>query len=64
MNIGTGHWIFAGIFALAFVAAMAFAYRSDRKKSPQIFSGSNRFLLAVILIVMLLVVVKILYRSS
>lgn len=27
--IGTGHWIFAGIFAIAFVIAMVYAYRKD-----------------------------------
>lgn len=64
MNIGAGHWIFAGLFALVFIGAMVFAYRSDRQRSPQYFTGSNRFLLGVILIVMLLVVLKILYRFS
>jgi cytochrome bd-type quinol oxidase subunit 1 len=64
MNIGPGHWIFAGLFALSFIAAMVFAYRSDSKKSPQYFTGSTRFLLGVILIVMLLVVLKILHRLS
>lgn len=64
MNIGPGHWVFAGLFAVFFIGAMVFAYRSDRQKSPQYFTGSTRFLLGVILIVMLLVVLKILYRFS
>lgn len=64
MNIGPGHWVFAGLFAVFFIGAMVFAYRSDRQKSPQYFTGSTRFLLGVILIVMVLIVVKILSRFS
>lgn len=64
MNIGQGHWIFAGLFAIGFIAAVAYAYGSDKKKSPDYFSGSNKFLLGVIVVVMTLVVVKILLRSS
>lgn len=64
IEVGTGHWIFAGLFALFFISATVFAYHNDRQKSPQYFTGSNRFLLGVILIVILLVVLKILYRFS
>jgi cytochrome bd-type quinol oxidase subunit 1 len=28
-NITSGHWVFAGVFVVAFVTAMAFAYRKD-----------------------------------
>lgn len=28
-GVGTGHYIFAGIFVLVFIAAMVFAYRKD-----------------------------------
>jgi hypothetical protein len=31
-NITTGHWIFAGLFVLAFATAIAFAYRKDLKR--------------------------------
>jgi len=32
-NIGTGHWIFAGLFVLAFVSYIIYAYRKDLKRS-------------------------------
>ncbi len=31
-NIGTGHWIFAGVFVVVFVIAMVIAYRKDFKR--------------------------------
>lgn len=31
-NIGTGHWIFAGIFVVVFFAIIIAAYRKDFKK--------------------------------
>ena len=31
-NIGTGHWIFAGVFAIVFIIIMIYAYRQDLKK--------------------------------
>lgn len=64
MNIGTGHWIFAAVFAVAFIAAITYAYGSDKKKSPQYFTGASRFLLGVVIILMTLIVVKILLRFS
>lgn len=64
MNVGIGHWIFAGIFAVAFILALIKAYGADRSKSPSYFSGSSTILLSVLLIVMVLIVVKILSRLS
>lgn len=31
-NIGQGHWVFAGIFVVAFFIAMVIAYRKDFKR--------------------------------
>ncbi len=31
-NIGTGHWIFAGVFVVVFIAIITAAYRKDFKK--------------------------------
>ncbi len=64
MNVGTNHWIFAGLFALFFVAGIAYAYRGDIAKSPHLFKDSSTFVLSVILIIMILIVIKILYRFS
>lgn len=64
MNVGTGHWIFALLFALVFVVALFIAYGSDKAKSPGYFSGSSKFLLFVTLFIMILLVVKMLTRLS
>lgn len=64
MDITSGHWIFAGVFALAFIIGIGLAYHDDIKKSPNVFKGSWRFLFGVILVIMVLVVTKILYRFS
>lgn len=64
MDIGPNHWIFAGAFAAVFVVGIIFAYRQDIAKNPELFKGSSKFFLGVILIVMILVVVKILARLS
>ena len=63
-SITTYHWIFAGVFAIVFLIALAFAYQDDAKKAPDMFKGSSGFLLAVVLIIMVFIVVKILYRVS
>jgi uncharacterized membrane protein len=31
-NVGTGHFIFAGIFVIVFLGAMIYAYRKDLSK--------------------------------
>lgn len=64
MDIGSGHWIFAGLFAFSFVVATVYAYRDDLKRTPSLFQGSWKFLLGVVLVVMILIVVKILFRFS
>jgi cytochrome bd-type quinol oxidase subunit 1 len=61
-TIGAGHWIFAGVFALAFVVGLVYAYREDIRKTPDLFNGSSKFLLSVILIIMILVVIKMISR--
>lgn len=64
MDIGPNHWIFAGLFTLVFVLGIAYAYKEDIAKTPNLFQGSSKFLLAVILFVMIMVVIKILHRLS
>jgi len=64
MAIHSGHWIFAGLFVLGFVVSIGYAYRDDIRKRPDLFKGSSRFVLGVILFVMILAVVKILHRLS
>jgi len=64
MDIGPGHWIFAIVFIIAFIIFMVFAYRDDIKQSPQYFKGSWRVALLVIGSIMVLIVLKILFRIS
>jgi hypothetical protein len=64
MDVTLYHWIFAALFGLCFIVGVVWAYRSDIRKNPSIFTGSWKFLVAVLLIIMLLIVVKILYRFS
>jgi cytochrome bd-type quinol oxidase subunit 1 len=61
-NVTTGHWIFAGVFALVFVVGIVYAYKDDIRKRPDLFSGSSKFLLSVILIIMILLVIKMISR--
>ncbi|MDA9121370.1 hypothetical protein N9J52_04985 [Flavobacteriales bacterium] len=61
-SVTTGHWIFAGVFSLVFIIGIIYAYKDDIKKRPDLFSGSFKFLLGVILIVMVLLVVKMINR--
>ena len=64
MDITPAHWIFASIFSVVFIILIIRAYVQDIKKTPQMFAGSSKFLIGVILLLALLVVVKILYRLS
>ncbi|MCF8463699.1 MAG: hypothetical protein K9G41_02570 [Flavobacteriales bacterium] len=61
-SVTTGHWIFAGVFAAAFVIGIIYAYKDDIKRRPDLFNGSSKFLLSVILIVMILLVIKMISR--
>jgi hypothetical protein len=61
-SVTTGHWIFAGVFALVFIIGIAYAYKDDIRKRPDLFNGSSKFLLGVILTVMILLVIKMISR--
>ena len=61
-NVTRGHWIFAGVFAFVFIVGIVYAYKDDIKKRPDLFTGSFRFLLSVILIIMILLVAKMISR--
>lgn len=63
-NITTGHWVFAGLFTVAFIVLIIFAYKDDIKRSPELFKGSSRFFLAVVVTLMVLTVIKMLNRLA
>jgi len=62
MDIGLGHWYFAGAFIIAFLIAMVIAYRDDIRKTPDLFKGASVILLVVVFSLMLMIVLKILSR--
>lgn len=64
MDVTRGHWIFAGVFAVVFVIGIAYAYKEDIRKRPDLFSGSSKFLIAVILTFMVLLVIKMINRMG
>jgi len=64
MNVTSGHWTFAAVFVVVFIAGIAWAYRNDLRKSPDLFKGSSKFLLGVVLVIMILVVGKMIHRMG
>ena len=62
-NVGTGHWIFALCFAVAFVAGIIYAYREDIKKSPWYFKGTSRIVMIIVGSVFTLLILKMLHRA-
>lgn len=64
MNVTSGHWVFAGIFTVVFIIGIAYAYRNDLRQTPELFKGSSKFLLGVVLFIMILVVAKMIYRMG
>ncbi len=64
MDITRGHWIFALLFTIGFIIMMFFAYRDDIKANPQYFKGSWKITLIIVGSIMVLVVIKILFRFS
>ena len=61
-RVTTGHWVFAAAFAVAFLVGVVYAYKDDITKRPDLFNGSFKFLLGVILDIMTLLVIKMISR--
>jgi hypothetical protein len=61
--IGTGHWIFALVFAFVFVFGMIYAYREDIKKSPWFFKGTSRIAMIIVGSTFALLILKMLHRA-
>jgi cbb3-type cytochrome oxidase subunit 3 len=62
MNIGAGHWVFAMVFAVAFIGILFWSFRKDNKVHQSQYRNSG--LIALILGggVFLLILVKIALR--
>lgn len=57
-NIGTGHWIFAGIFMFAFIGYLIWSYRKDLKLHKTHYSGSINILVGIIVVLFLFYIFK------
>jgi cytochrome bd-type quinol oxidase subunit 1 len=60
-HITTGHWIFAGLFAIAFVVFLFWSYRKDKPMHQIHYKGRFTMTLVLILIFFLLFVFKRLF---
>ncbi|KAB2814397.1 hypothetical protein F8C67_01295 [Phaeocystidibacter luteus] len=57
-NITTGHWIFAAIFAVAFVFFLIWSYRKDSKTHDKFGIGGSRVLLGILMVLILIFIFK------
>ena len=57
-NITTGHWIFAGIFMIGFVAYLIWSYRKDAPIHKMYYGKGAKILLGMIVILFVLFIVK------
>lgn len=57
-NITTGHWIFAGIFTLAFLVYLIWSYRKDLAIHRLHYSGALYILVALVFILFIIYVFK------
>jgi|TARA_R100000479_G_scaffold33554_4_gene14266 cytochrome bd-type quinol oxidase subunit 1 len=54
----TGQWIFAAIFAVAFIIIMLFSYRKDKNLHKKYYKGSLWILIGFIVFIILLLAIK------
>ncbi len=57
-NVGTGHWIFAGIFALVFIGALVWSYIKDKRITQIHYNKSLLFTLSIIVALFLMFVFR------
>lgn len=57
-NITPGHWVFAAIFAVAFIGALIWAYGKDRPVIQKYYKRNIIFILGIILALFLLFIFK------
>lgn len=55
----TGQLIFAGLFFVAFVIAMYFAYGKDKALHQKFYKGNYKILIAFILFIAMLFLIKV-----
>lgn len=60
-NITTGHWIFAGIFAVAFIGYLIWSYRKDIKLHRTYYQGASLFLFGLVILLFVIFIFKRLF---
>lgn len=58
----TGQLVFAALFFVAFVIAAYFAYKGDKSLHQKFYKGSYKILIGFILFILLLFVIKIVFK--
>lgn len=62
-NITTGHWIFAGIFLIAFIVYLVWSYRKDLQLHRIQYGGSSYVLVAIVVILFVFYVLKQIFQA-
>ncbi|RTY95179.1 hypothetical protein [Flavobacterium sp. GT3R68] len=57
-----GQLIFAGLFFIAFVIAVAFSYRKDIAVHRRVYKGSYKILIGFLLFIGFLFIIKIFFK--
>jgi threonine/homoserine/homoserine lactone efflux protein len=55
----TGQWVFAGLFLVAFIIAMIYAYGKDKALHNKFYKGNYKILLGFFGFILLLFLIKI-----
>jgi hypothetical protein len=57
-NVTTGHWIFAGLFAVAFIGYLIWSYRKDLKLHKVHYKGAYYVSAGIVITLFLFYVLK------
>lgn len=57
-NVGTGHWIFAGVFMVVFIGYLVWSYRKDLKLHRIHYQRSSYVLIGLVVILFLIFIFK------
>jgi len=63
MDITPGHWIFAGIFAVAFIGILIWSFRKDSKINSTNYGNSGKVAIIVGGTILFLIMVKFILRQ-
>ena len=64
MNVGRGHWIFAALFLVLFIAIMVWSYRKDKPLTNTYYKGGGYIVFATVIAVLLFVYAYVKIKTS